>query len=344
MKELFLLFTLLFSVCAFAQNDNPFASIGKNEQVQTLSNGRYEEVFRNDTLRRVGSVMMNIVTEKIDHLLSDVELQELKKLEKEREASRFLSIDPLARQYPFYTPYQYAGNKPIACIDIDGMEEMPNEIFNALKTYGKNMIKKATSYAVAKVYEITGDYAAEKSAEKIKEHTTASQQQELSTTLEFISGKGPEERNFGENEPITQSLKSSNLTTEALKAFYKGYSDYKSGKRPNIPPQFRVDFSYLYPLDGNTGPIKEYAKDGWTSAQFTGTAMFYFKLDEANGMLGVQVYDTKNENSFLYHLPGTDKHSRDENSIMGETTQTYDFTISMEEVTKRATGDSSGQK
>lgn len=25
---------------------------------------------------------------------------------------KFLSVDPLAKQYPFYTPYQFAGNMP----------------------------------------------------------------------------------------------------------------------------------------------------------------------------------------------------------------------------------------
>lgn len=36
---------------------------------------------------------------------------------------RFLSVDPLASAYPWYTPYQFAGNKPIVAIDIDGLEE-----------------------------------------------------------------------------------------------------------------------------------------------------------------------------------------------------------------------------
>ena len=36
---------------------------------------------------------------------------------------RFLSVDPLTNAYPYYTPYQYAGNKPVWCIDIDGLEE-----------------------------------------------------------------------------------------------------------------------------------------------------------------------------------------------------------------------------
>ena len=36
--------------------------------------------------------------------------------------ARFLSVDPLMKDYPWYTPYQFAGNMPINCIDIDGLE------------------------------------------------------------------------------------------------------------------------------------------------------------------------------------------------------------------------------
>jgi RHS repeat-associated protein len=37
---------------------------------------------------------------------------------------RFLSVDPLAPQYPWYTPYQFAGNKVIACAELEGLEEV----------------------------------------------------------------------------------------------------------------------------------------------------------------------------------------------------------------------------
>jgi RHS repeat-associated protein len=36
---------------------------------------------------------------------------------------KFLSIDGLSNKYPWYTPCQFAGNKPICAIDIDGLEE-----------------------------------------------------------------------------------------------------------------------------------------------------------------------------------------------------------------------------
>lgn len=36
---------------------------------------------------------------------------------------RFLSKDPLSSNFPWYTPYQFAGNKPIWAMDLDGLEE-----------------------------------------------------------------------------------------------------------------------------------------------------------------------------------------------------------------------------
>ncbi|RPD38059.1 RHS repeat domain-containing protein [Chitinophaga barathri] len=36
---------------------------------------------------------------------------------------RFLSVDPLTKSFPFYSPYQFAGNKPIWAVDLDGGED-----------------------------------------------------------------------------------------------------------------------------------------------------------------------------------------------------------------------------
>ncbi len=37
--------------------------------------------------------------------------------------AKFLSVDPLFQSYPWYTPYQFSGNMPIAAIDLDGLEQ-----------------------------------------------------------------------------------------------------------------------------------------------------------------------------------------------------------------------------
>jgi RHS repeat-associated protein len=44
---------------------------------------------------------------------------------------RFMSVDPLADSYAFYTPYQYAGNRPIAFIDLDGAEPIAPPIMRS---------------------------------------------------------------------------------------------------------------------------------------------------------------------------------------------------------------------
>ncbi|QCK13777.1 LamG-like jellyroll fold domain-containing protein [Mangrovivirga cuniculi] len=44
--------------------------------------------------------------------------------------AKFLSVDPLAPDFPFYTPYQFASNMPILAIDIDGLESSENLNYN----------------------------------------------------------------------------------------------------------------------------------------------------------------------------------------------------------------------
>ena len=36
---------------------------------------------------------------------------------------RFFAVDPLFRDYPWYTPYQFSGNKVIAFVELEGLEE-----------------------------------------------------------------------------------------------------------------------------------------------------------------------------------------------------------------------------
>ena len=58
---------------------------------------------------------------------------------------RFLSTDPLFKGYPYYTPYQFAGNMPIWAIDLDGLEEMKaNSVAHVIKDINGNIITKPT--------------------------------------------------------------------------------------------------------------------------------------------------------------------------------------------------------
>lgn len=114
------LLLLIFSLAAFAQNENAFASIGKKGKVLTLTKGQYNETFDADSIQQIGSSLINVRTMKVVKLLTDDESR--KRLEGEKH-SRFLSLDPLARSFPWNSPYSYAENDVIRAIDLDGAEK-----------------------------------------------------------------------------------------------------------------------------------------------------------------------------------------------------------------------------
>ena len=55
---------------------------------------------------------------------------------------KFLSVDPLTASYPWYTPYQFAGNKPIWAIDLDGLEEYFTQDFTLKNSKGVSFTYK----------------------------------------------------------------------------------------------------------------------------------------------------------------------------------------------------------
>ena len=114
------LLLLIFSSATFAQSENPFASIGKKGKILTLTKGQYNETFDTDTIQQIGSSLINVRTMKVVKLLTDDESKT--RLEGERH-SRFLSVDPLTGKYAGWTPYAYAMNDVIRCIDLDGAEK-----------------------------------------------------------------------------------------------------------------------------------------------------------------------------------------------------------------------------
>ena len=62
---------------------------------------------------------------------------------------RFVSVDPLEQDYPYYTPYQYAGNKPITFVDLDGLEESEPPFLNGDgHAFIKNTYSEVPNYHV----------------------------------------------------------------------------------------------------------------------------------------------------------------------------------------------------
>jgi RHS repeat-associated protein len=54
---------------------------------------------------------------------------------------RFLSVDPLAPKFPFYTPYQFAADNPVLSVDIDGLESSNNKNYTEIIDPSGNKLK-----------------------------------------------------------------------------------------------------------------------------------------------------------------------------------------------------------
>jgi len=55
---------------------------------------------------------------------------------------KFLSVDPLTSSYPWFSPYQFAGNGPIFNIDLDGLENLDYLEFQKALINGGTIISK----------------------------------------------------------------------------------------------------------------------------------------------------------------------------------------------------------
>ncbi|MBK7181875.1 MAG: hypothetical protein IPH89_02510 [Bacteroidetes bacterium] len=66
---------------------------------------------------------------------------------------KFLSVDPITRKYPELTPYQFASNRPIQAIDIDGLEAYFNNSGEFVK-WGVDKSKTAPIIVVTGSKEI----------------------------------------------------------------------------------------------------------------------------------------------------------------------------------------------
>ena len=74
---------------------------------------------------------------------------------------RFLSVDPMQKKFGYYSPYQFAGNKPIMAKDLDGLE--PQETITVgEEAIGKTALRVAWKEGNGKVVEMLARQATTK--------------------------------------------------------------------------------------------------------------------------------------------------------------------------------------
>lgn len=139
---LLLLLTLGLSRAAYAQQ--PFLKYGVKVKVATLSNGRFQEFFTNDSLRRIGSVVYDTRLHRVAYLLPPDSLIGHAKPD---ITSRWMSPDPLAEKEMYSSPYVFVDNNPIRYSDPDGRIKIDPKTAKAhpgLVAYAKGL---AAAYA-----------------------------------------------------------------------------------------------------------------------------------------------------------------------------------------------------
>jgi hypothetical protein len=99
----------------------PFEEYGYKAKVATLSNGKYQEFFDQDTLVQIGSIILNTVTNRIEFFVTYDTTYSEATLQAE-VVSRWLSPDPLSEKFYSLSPYNYAANNPILFVDPNGAE------------------------------------------------------------------------------------------------------------------------------------------------------------------------------------------------------------------------------
>ncbi len=114
---------------------NPYESLGVETKVLTLTEGKHPEFFPNKEFTAIGGVLLNTKTGEVVKFL---EPETTRYSFDPTVSTRFLSVDPIAREFPELTPYQFASDSPIANIDLDGLERYWAADGSYLGKYGES--------------------------------------------------------------------------------------------------------------------------------------------------------------------------------------------------------------
>ena len=103
------------------QAANPFAKFGYKAKVATLSKGKYLEVHDLDSIVTIGSVRFHVDRKEIVGFVEPDTINGEYARPVGDIASRWLSPDPLAEEFPSWSPYTFVFNSPLKFTDPTGM-------------------------------------------------------------------------------------------------------------------------------------------------------------------------------------------------------------------------------
>ena len=161
---------------------------------------------------------------------------------------KFLSVDPLTASYPWYTPYQFAGNMPIKFIDLDGGEPKDPGKYNGQGAIAPQIVDGNNC-------EGTDNYRWTWNDEKWNYATFNVTNNELSSI--FSNGKAESLKQI----ETTVNLEGSNfgISTKKSLAHFLSQAGHEVG---GFSKGFNMEESLNYSVDGLIGTFGKYFYNG----------------------------------------------------------------------------------
>jgi len=126
------------------QAANPFAQFGYKGKVATLSKGKYLEVHDLDSIVTIGSIRFHVDRKEIVGVIQEENPNNEYARPIGDLPSRWLSIDPLAEEFPEWSPYNFSFNSPLKFNDPTGMGPEDVIITGVLKDKAFDQLKSST--------------------------------------------------------------------------------------------------------------------------------------------------------------------------------------------------------
>ena len=229
--------------------------------------------------------------------------------------ARFWGVDPLAKDYPMLTPFQFASNTPIWATDLDGQEALYHQLIDKIKRKATAVvIKKSQEVFTTMIKSIVNQFD-----NKVEEKKEQLLEKPITGTsllfFEFVTGTGPECRYFYDNSELTKAMQDAPKVQEAWGLFLDKNAD---NIKNNKPSEALTDFGASFGLKG----LFEAGSD--ITEQFVGSYDVNIYPNEDNKFATIVITNTTSMKSFLYRL--APEYSREEFKLGGNIKQTFIFT------------------
>lgn len=129
-RYLSVLFAFLLGTLSFAQTDDI--------PVHTLSDGKYEEFFDSDSIEIIAGSIFNTRTQKVIGYVDETVQPG------SSEVERFMTLDPLMKEFPHNSPYAFSENRVIDARELEGLEMILYTEFAKLLGYDKAKLRQTT--------------------------------------------------------------------------------------------------------------------------------------------------------------------------------------------------------